>query len=273
VLSTVNSQAGSNIRGGDRKAAFLRRISTPDQDAFRCPIPGCGRPSQARAGKGASPYHCKFHIQRRNRHGSFWKTSYKAAELLPYRRAAERWIKTHLEDAESARSLQALRGLLANSGPVQDPATIKTLPPRAKARGALARLRRAEIPPERLLAIVLAVSAAVREDPIGPGGPPQEYRRVQIAKAVHRLASGQHRVGEKVRMVREGNRATIEPTGETYRFSEYPRSSGQALRHLGRMLDECCAWVLARHLAAVVALKVERYGARDINVTNGKANR
>jgi len=167
--------------------------------------------------------------------------------LLPYRRAAERFIKSHREDPYVANSRTALRNLLLDAGPVHLVSDVlHFLSPREKARAALARLRRAEIPPERLLTIALAVSAAVREDPIGPGGLPHEYRRVQIAKSAHRLQSGYDGF--------YGPRSSHE---------RYPRSSGRALRHIGQMIDDCCARVIDAHLEAVLALKIERYGPRE----------
>lgn len=234
----------ANEREGRRKAALLHRATTPDAEAYRCPIPGCGRPSQALAGRGLSLYHCSFHIQFKNRHGSFWKGTYSAAELRPYRRAAERYLKTHRDEFWIAAALTALRSLMEGAGPVERVSDVlHFLTPPEKARAALARLRRRAIPPERLLAIHLAVTGAVAEDPIGPGGPPNEYRLTQVAKAVHRLASGYDGF--------YGPRSAHE---------RYPRSSGLALRHLGRMLDECCEHVVREHLDAILTLKAADAG-------------
>jgi len=229
----------ANEREGRRKAVLLHRATTPDPDAYKCPIPGCGRPTQAGAGKGLSLYHCRYHIQLKNRHGSMWKRTYLAAELLPYRRAAARYLKANADDFWIAAALKALRSLMEGAGPVERMSDVLWhLTPPQKARAALARLRRAEIPPSRLLMIHLAVSGAVAEDPIGPGGPPGEYRLTQIAKAVHRLASGYHAV-----------------YGPGSRYDRYPRSAGLALRHLGRMIDECCAHVVREHLGGILTMK------------------
>jgi hypothetical protein len=229
----------ANEREGRRKAALLLRATTADADAYRCPIPGCGRPSQALAGRGLSLYHCRYHIQFKNRHGSLWKSSYRAAELRPYRRAAERYLKANAGEFWIAAALQALRRLMDGAGPVERVSDVlHFLTPPQKARAALARLRRREIPPERMLAIHLAVTGAVAEDPIGPGGPPNEYRLTQIAKAVHRLASGYDGF--------YGPRSAHE---------RYPRSSGLALRHLGRLIDQCCEHVAREHLNAILTLK------------------
>lgn len=220
------------------------RMLSLAEGAFRvCPIPGCGRPPQARAGKGFSLSHCRYHVQARNRYGSFWKRNIPAATLYPYRRAAERFIREHASDFWVSAALQALEGLMSSSGPVQRTVDVlHSLEPRDKARAALARLRKAEIAPERLLVAYLAVSGALLEDPIGPGGEPGEYRRVQSAKAVFRLASGSH---------------IIYGAGPRQRYDRYPRSTGLVLRHLGSMLETACEHVHETHLAAIMQLKTQ----------------
>jgi hypothetical protein len=235
-----------------RKLALYDRLA-PDVDADTCPIPGCGRPSQARVGSGLSVSWCRYHVQFRNRHGSYWKGTYSAAELRPYRKAAERYIKAHSDDFWIAAALRALRNLMNRAGSVEAVSAVRAMPPRDKARAALARLRSAKIPPERLLAIHLAVSAALEEDPIGAGSDRNEYRIVQIAKAAHRQRSGDHSV-----------------YGPGARYDRYPRSAGLALRHLGKMIDRCCEHVMEKHLGALLALKCSLYGARERIVVVGK---
>ena len=230
-----------------RKAEFHRRVTTANEGAMRsCCIFGCGRPTQAAAGRGLSLMHCRYHVQARNRHGSFWKKTYLASDLLPYRRAAEKYLKANRENFWIAAALVSLRGLLAGSGPVDRIVDVLHMSPHLKARAALARMRRAEIPPERLLAIHLAVSAAVRDDPIRPGDIRDEYRLTQIGKAVARLASGQR--------VSYGS------------GSRYPRSSGLALRHLGRMIEASCEHVMEEHLEAILASKTALFGSRKGSV-------
>jgi hypothetical protein len=221
------------------RADLQRQLEAVDREAGRCCIPGCRRPCQQQAGKGLSATHCRYHVQWRNRHGCPWKASYSKASLRPYRRAADRFIREHREEFWTAHAILALKNLMANAGAVervQD--TIHFAKPAEKARNALARLRHAGIPPERLLAIHLAISAALLEDPVSPGGGgPDEYRLVQIAKAAQRCAAGP-------------------PTA----LGKYPRSGGLALRHLGRLIDGCCEHAAEKHLDAVLALKVSLYG-------------
>lgn len=72
---------------------------------------------------------------------------------------------------------------------------------------------------------LLAVSACC--DAKGIDGRQREYRQVQYAKAVHRLASGTHKTTSGFPMP-----------------SKYPRSEGQVLRHMGAWLDEVVALTL-----------------------------
>lgn len=232
-----------------RKAAFTSRTVTPDDNALKaCPIPGCGRPPQARAGRGLSLTHCKRCVQHRNRHGSFWKGTYSAATLMPHRRAAESYLKANLADFWIAHALLAIQGLLDGAGPVERIVDLKHMKPDRKARAAFARLRRAEVPPLRLLVDHLAITGAVQEDPIRPGGEPDDYRLTQIGKAALRKASGYHSV-----------------YGPNSRYDVYPRSAGILLRVLGQKLDRACEHVAHYHLEAIQALKAERMG----RVTNG----
>lgn len=224
---------------------FACSVAQPNEDAFAfCPIPGCGRKPQARLGKGLSLVWCRFHVQRRNRHGDLTKGTYSATELRPYRRAAESYLKPRLgSDFWIAASLKALSGLLDSAGPNERVADVLRMPPALKARAALARMSSRGVSPLRLLVNHLAVTMAVAEDPIQPIGEPDEYRLTQIGKAALRMASGYHSV--------------YSPTS---RLDLYQRSSGLALRHLGEAIDTACEHVTQEHLANILALKVARYG-------------
>ena len=233
---------------------FACLAATPNDDALRtCAIFGCGRPPQARAGRGLSLYHCRYHVQKKNRHGSFWKGTYSAAELRDYRRAAERYLKAHADDRWIAAALTALRATLDGAGPNERVVDVLHFTPRRKARAAFARMRERNVPPLRLLTIHLAVSGAVREDPIRPGDDGSEYRLTQIGKAAMRTASGYHSY-----------------YGPGNQYDRYPRSSGRALRLIGWMMESACEHVMTEHLAAILTFKAEQYGARDMTVRVGK---
>lgn len=208
-----------------------------------CAVFGCGRPPQAKAGKGVSLFYCRYHAQAHNRHGCHWKKTYSAADLEPYRRAARRFIRSHPHDPWVVHALFALEEMLRRCGPVERMVDTYTRGPAEKARAAFARLRRREVPAERLLVNYLAVCCAIEEDPIRPGSETENYRRVQAAKACARLAA----------------------TTDTYlplRNRRYARSSGLMLVRLGRMLEEACEFVHAYHLSAILALAKEAGASR-----------
>lgn len=212
-----------------------------------CVIVGCSRPTAARAGKGLSLYYCRRCCQSANRHGCHWKKTYPTVTLEPYRRAAGRFIETHPYDVWIVAALHALQCLMDYAGLVERIVDVnQLLKPPAKAQASLARLRRAEVDPKRLLVNYLAVAGAIAEDPISPGSERQDYQRTQAAKVVFRLASGSHVV-----------------YGPGNRYDRYPRSGGAALRHLGKALEEACEHVEAYHLAAILSLKAGAPGASD----------
>lgn len=221
------------------------RVKTPSDDALtRCAIPGCGRPPEARQGNGLSPTLCRYHREFRSRHGSPLKRSYTGAELRPYVRAAESFLKAHAADQFIEWALLGIASALTTAGPVRRVGDLGRLEPTAKARAALAMLREKSVPPARILAVTLGVLAAIEEDPFGPGGDRVLFRRVQIAKALRRRASGTHTV--------------YESTG--VRIDRYPRSSGRVLEALGAAIEETCEFAIHHHLAAVLDLKKARYG-------------
>lgn len=115
---------------------------------------------------------------------------------------------------------------------------------------AFARLRDADVKPERLLAIHLATAALIADD--RDSHRVREFRIVQTAKAAHRLSSGTHRSWDFPL-----------PNGGTAPLTlhVYPKSSGRVLRLMGEELEAICDRVTSRDLEAVRQLKREKYGA------------
>lgn len=235
----------SKKRGED----IRRRAANPEGFEARCVIPGCGQPTMRAEGTGLAAFHCKRHVDHKARHGSHWHGTYKAAEIAPYRKAADAWLKANAEDISVVAALGALRHHLDSSGPFTPSTSLRGLSARERARIAFVRLARAEIRPEAILAIHLAVSALIEEDP--GSHRVREFRLVQVAKAVHRLASGYHRRWEF-----EGNDGKTRVT----ELHGYARSTGKVLRFIGEEIDRACEAVAADHVADVLALKIERYG-------------
>lgn len=205
----------------------------------------CGRPTSRAARSGLSAFVCSYHQQHKQRHGSHWCKSPSAASLQGYVTAALRIISANQEAPFVAAALSGLSALMASAGPVEPATRLRGLSPERRAKIALARLRQADIKPERLLAIAVAVHALIADAP-EKCHRVSEWRIVAVAKAAHRLASGTHRQWP-----------LHQPDGRVKHIvlHAYPRSSGRVLRHLGTMIEKECEWVIARHLAEVVALK------------------
>jgi hypothetical protein len=110
-------------------------------------------------------------------------------------------------------------------------------------------LREANVSPERLLAIHMAVSALIKDD-LGSHRAP-EFRIVQVAKATHRLASGTHRHWDFP--MKDGTTAPLA-------FHAYPKSSGRVLRIIGGEIEKICAVVTERDLQVIRDLKLAQFG-------------
>lgn len=221
-----------------------------EETALRaCAIPGCKRPTMQATGKGLAELHCRYHVQFKARHGSHWCPTYAAPDLKPYLQSAARWIKANREDPQVAMALYWLKGLLQGSGHAELAHRIKGKPARQRARVAFARLHEAGIGPERLLRIYLAVCALIEDD--AGSHRVEEFRVVQVAKAVHRLASGSHQHWE-----------VPLPDGRTAPLAmhTFPKSSGFVLRVMGRQIEEACREVASANLHQVRELKRERFG-------------
>jgi hypothetical protein len=202
------------------------------------------------AGTGLAAFHCRKHVEHKARHGSHWHGTYSAAELKPYLAAAASFVRLRAEsDRFIKQALTDIALLLEEAGPTEIATRLKGMSATKRARIALARLRVAGIKPERFVAIVLAVTALIEEDP--GSHRTKEFCVVQIAKALHRLASGYHRVWEL--QDQKGRSQKIE-------LHAFPRSSGPALRLIGKAVEQPCEWVVEKHLSPVLALKVKRYG-------------
>lgn len=220
-----------------------------------CAIIGCSNATMRIQATGLAAFHCRKHVEHKARHGSHWHGTYSAAELKPYLAAATSYVRLRAEsDRFIKAALNAVALLLEEAGPTEIATRLRGMPANKRARIALARLRAAGIKPERFVAIVLAVTALIEEDP--GSHRTNEFRTVQIAKALHRLASGYHRVWEL-----PDERGRLRKVAELHAF---PRSSGPVLRLIGRAVEQPCEWVVEKHLSAVLALKVKRYGRHPV---------
>ena len=222
----------------------------PLTGAARCAIPGCGRPTMKAAAQGLAAFHCRRHVDHRARHGSHFHGTYRASELKPYLVAAISYVRVRAEtDPFVVAAVAAVGAAMEGAGPTELATRLRGMPASQRAKRAVARLRAANVAPERIVSIILAVRALIEEDP--GSHRVNEFRTVQAMKAIHRLASGTHKYWEVEDC--HGRKGRTE-------MHAFPKSTGPVLRLMGRVLEEPCELVVDKHLARVIALKVKRYG-------------
>ena len=125
--------------------------------------------------------------------------------------------------------------------------------PEDRARTHWARLRKAEIDPRLVVAAWLAVEMVISDDrqPVKT----KEFKRVQVAKLVHRMASGTHRRWEQE--VTDPNNSWRPKTRIT-ELHVFPRSRGRILRHIGKNLEDAVELLVGQHLNDVHQFKKEQ---------------
>jgi hypothetical protein len=202
------------------------------------------------SGKGLSGRYCKHHIQFKARHGSMWHPSYSATDLKPYLRAATSYINPRLLTDVSIKNAMDRLAFMIEGAPYEQATRLRGLPAAIRADIAFGRFRKRGVKPETLLAVTLAVPALIADD--SRADKTLEFRRVQIAKAAHRRASGFHKIWS-----------------ERSSLHVFARSTGRVLRILGKMLEERCEAAVVDHLEGVRRLKVRRYGPHPNTVANG----
>lgn len=213
-----------------RRADLGRRMDQGRVDPRRCRIDDCSSLATAATGQGLNGRFCRRHEEHYERHGSYVRCSYSAAEIAPARRAAQRWLRTQRHEPEVRRASLAVQSRYASAGAYESAYGLRGLPPAERARAAWARLREADVGPERVLAAWLAVELAIRRD-LQPDLR-EEFKRVQAAKLVHRMASGTHRRWE---------RTTSTGVIVSTELHKYPVSRGRVLRHLGEQIEQAAA--------------------------------
>lgn len=219
------------IRQRERKAEVKSRAAEPSSMFTRCRVVGCDRPARAGTGDGLDTRFCRSHADHYARHGSPYKATYGAREINPYRVAALAWLEANQNDTYVANAVDRVATLLRTAGPHVEAFRLRGLSPQERAKAGWARLRKAGVDPRRVVAAWLAVEMIIRDDPQAERK--AEFRQVQAAKLVHRMASGTHkRWGE-------GSTAT--------ELHVYPRPRGRVLRHMGEALEKAVELVAEKH--------------------------
>ncbi|MBZ9922210.1 hypothetical protein LB579_31515 [Mesorhizobium sp. BR1-1-7] len=236
------------IRKRERKTEVKSRAAEPSHMFTRCRVIGCDRPARAGTDDGLDTRFCRQHSDHYSRHGSPYKGSYTAKELAPYRKAACAWLEVNAEDQWVRNAVDRVETLYRAAGPHIEAFRLRGLSPEERAKAAWARLRKAKVDPRRVVAAWLAVEMATAADPQADRKP--EYRRVQAAKLVHRMASGTHRRWES-------------GPGGAQELHAYPRSRGRVLRHIGESIEEATA-LLIEHTASPM-LQGSRYAEGSVS--------
>jgi hypothetical protein len=225
-----------------RKQDVIERAAYKDSMYSYCRIVGCGRTPTAAAGKGLDRLYCRRHADHFERRGSYTNRSYTAAQLAPHRKAAERWLAEHRGDQQVELAVRAIERFYRDAGPHVEAFRLRGLSPKERANAAWARLREAKVDPLRPLAAWLTVELVIASD--AQAERKQEFKHVQAAKLVHRMASGSHKRWERQRS--DGTTAVQE-------LHKYPHSRGHVLRQLGQRLEQAAEFVVQSCLAQLVS--------------------
>lgn len=229
-----------------RKQDIKHRASTVHSLFGSCRAVGCNKPVRAATSDGVGMRFCRRHYEHHQRHGNPFKKTYAAKELNPYRQAALQWLLDHPDDRWGAQAVEKVWRLYRRAGPHVEAFRLTGMTPRERAWAHWARLRAHNVDARLPVAAWVAVEMILHDDREADWR--KEYKLVQAAKVVHRMASGSHR--KWVREFSFGNR--------TEEIHVYPRPRGRILRYIGEDLESACELLVERHLADLHALKEER---------------
>jgi len=137
--------------------------------------------------------------------------------------------------AQGGRSRE--RSLLARWPRYRGLQPCRPFPPHERTKYAWARLRERKVDPRDVLSPWLAVEMMIRDDPQSDWR--REYRLVQAAKLIHRMAGSSHK-----RWQHEHNNSKY-----TTELHKHAANRGLVLRHIGDQLEEIARPLVDAHLA------------------------
>lgn len=160
----------------------------------------------------------------------------------------------HPEEFWVKDALGRVKGFYRSADQHVEAFRLRGLPPKDRAKAAWARLREHGVDPRLPIAAWLAVEMVIADDP--QPVLKSEFKRVQAAKLVHRMASGTHKQWEreKPHPLHPG----LPPIKTIDRMDWYPKSRGRVLRHIGEDLEKAVELLADHHLADIQEFKVER---------------
>lgn len=212
-----------------RLEELRKRLANPEDAYERCRAFPCPNRTTADRGEGLNRLYCRKHVEHYRRHGSYVKSSYGAAELRPYRKRAANWLLENSGHPPVMRALAAIQGIYRSAGAPVEAFRLAGKSPADRAKAIWAKLRERGVDPIQVVAAWVAVGLCLADDPQPDRH--DEYRLVQAAKVLHRLAGGTHKRWERERL--DGS---IEATV----LHKHPSSRGLVLRNLGRHLEGAC---------------------------------
>ena len=234
-------------RRAARKAEVKGRAKEPSHMFKMCRVVGCKKTARAGTDDGLDTRFCRSHSDHYSRHGSPYRSSFKAAEINPYRRAAVEWLMANEGERLVANALQRVRGLYDRAGPHVEAFRLRGMSPKDRTKAAWARLRKHEVDPRMIIAAWLAVEAKIAADPRAEDK--IEFKRVQASKIVHRMASGSHK-------------SWPQGAGRVTELHVYPASRGNVLRHLGEEIERAAEIVAAVYLKGAAPLSARKVRAK-----------
>lgn len=229
----------TDVRQRQRRLSNLHaRIANPVDAYERCRVYPCSNGTTADRGEGLNRLYCRKHIEFYRRHGSYVKRSYGAGEIRPYRVKALQWLKAHADEPSVRLSVAGVQRLYRSAGAPVEAFRLPGKTPAERARAVWAQLRAQGVDPMEVLAAQLALNLRLRDDPQADRH--EEFRLVQIAKLIHRLAGGSHKRWERER---------ADGRFEVTEVHKHPVSRGRVLRVIGQQMGEATGSLM--DLAAV----------------------
>ncbi len=110
----------------------------------------------------------------------------------------------------------------------------------------MGRLQSVNIDPRRPVAAWLAIEMTIADD--HQAVQTNEYKRVQAAKLIHRMASGTHKRWDQPTFSLDHRG---QPKTRVVELHVYPRSRGRVLRHIGKDLEGAVVLLVGHHLDAI----------------------
>lgn len=264
-LAQWEKDARRGRRRQRRCEAVTGKARRPLADAGRCRVFGCGRPARGATHNGLDRRYCRPHADHKARHGDSLRGSYPPRLLALCRAVARRWIKDHAAATLVSVSLTRIQRLMDTAGPHVPAFRLAGLTPQERCKAHWARLRHAGVDSATIVSAWLAVEMVLANDPWAHGQ--DEYRRVQNAKAVHRLASGTHRRWQHPISAGLHERPVVRVEEQ----HSYPHSRGRILRHIGKEMETAMEWLrpvpdeLRKKGAAIVGAWGTLHVGRDTN--------